>query len=189
MCQSLLGVLIFRPYIFGFFYFFPELIWMESFPEFLVMESACNAWGPLKILHWAASKVMVDFVVKIKVLCSEIVWKGRVLGGSLCLLARSRDTGRALDLPWEPARQCEWAVCSRVGMQDSGFGQAVNQFLKLRWFPFLKDFSSTGKLRIRRDKLIFSSTTRQQCAKAGFCSLSPNDFKFRIHNVFYIDFM
>lgn len=42
---------------------------------------------------------MVNFVVKIKVRCSENFLESVVFGGSLCLLAWSRTTGRALDLP------------------------------------------------------------------------------------------
>lgn len=152
---------------------------MESFPEFLLMESVCNAWGSLKIFHWAASKVMVNIVVEIKVLCIENFWKGCVPGGSLCLLAWSRATGRALDLAWEPARQCVWAFCSRVGLQDSGSAQAVDFFLKLRGFPFFKDSFSTAELRTKRDKLIVSSTTCQQSAQSGVLFILPKWFQLQ----------
>ena len=87
------------------------------------MESDCNASGPLKIFYRAATKVMVNFVVKIKVLCSKQFWREYILGGSLCLLAEPRATSGALYLAREledsPDRQRACAFYCKVGLQDS----------------------------------------------------------------------
>lgn len=89
ICESLLGFLTFRPYtLLLLFFFFTELIW--GFQMVCLMESDCNASGPLKIFYWAATKAMLNFVVQIKVLCSKQFQKKYRLGGSLCLLVQPR---------------------------------------------------------------------------------------------------